>query len=501
MINAKAVLEEFKSSFGAIYSAYPSSIVTDNKSWFFLAKDDNKKYLFIIQSGESSGLSEEFEAKNIGTIKIGGSDFITVKAGLSSKNLKLLQQIFPYLKPSFCGLKPSFGTGDRLGIITPAHISSFGSRKIFPYLGQQSVRELDKTGRTWQEVISDTLWGVFEAGYKNRFGADADHVKKIEDLDAAIKHGFTMFTIDPSDFILTGADSQDKDRISKRYDSIPEKKEIEKLYLGKKITIGKKVLEFDLDSLKFVAASYFDAIKHVVKCYKFIEQNKKDNFDFEVSMDEIDSAIPPLAHIFIAGELQRNQVNFHNMALRYPGRWEKAVDYIGDIDQFRQELKMHAGIAKKFGPYKLSLHSGSEKFSVYKIFSEESDGLFHIKTSGTSWLESLRTIAVKEPDLFKNIYGFALKSYEQEKKSYHISTELSSIPDIGKFREDKFDHILDLKECRQILHVTFGAILTAVKNGNHIFRDSVYKTLLANETLHCKYITENIDRHLDLLDI
>ncbi|GAG57110.1 unnamed protein product, partial [marine sediment metagenome] len=143
---------------------------------------------------------------------------------------------------------------------------------------------------------------------------------------------------------------------------------------------------YDLDSLKFVTASYFDAIKHVVKCYKFIEQNKKDNFDFEVSMDEVDSAISPLAHLFIAGEIQRNEANFHNMALRYPGMWEKAIDYIGDIGQFSHELKMHAGIAKKFGPYKLSLHSGSEKFSVYQIFSEESDGLFHIKTSGTSWL-------------------------------------------------------------------------------------------------------------------
>jgi len=503
MINAKNILKEFKSSFGARYNAYESSIVSDNKSWFFLAKDGSKKYLFVIGSSkpfELSELLEEFEGKTIGTIKIDGSDFIVGKADLNFKNLKLLQKIFSHLKPGFCGLKPSFGTGDRLGIVTPAHIQSFNNKEMFPFLCQQSVRELNKTGRSWQDVISDAVWGVFEAGYKNPFGADADHVKEIEDLDVAIKNGFTMFTIDPSDFILTGADSQDKDKISKRYDSIPEKKEIEKFYLGKKITINKKVLEFDLDSLKFVTASYFDAIKHVVKCYKFIEQNKKDNFDFEVSMDEVDSAISPLAHLFIAGEIQRNEVNFHNMALRYPGMWEKAIDYIGDIGQFSHELKMHAGIAKKFGPYKLSLHSGSEKFSVYQIFSEESDGLFHIKTSGTSWLESLRTIAVKNPDLFRNIYDYAVKSYEEEKKSYHISTELSSIPDIGKFREDKFDNLLDLKECRQMLHVTFGAILTATKNGNYIFSDSIYKTLFANEPIHYKYVTENMNRHLELLN-
>lgn len=501
MINAKNILKEFTSGFGMQYRSYENSVMNDNKRWFFLAKDRSKKYLFVIESGRLSGLLKEFEGKAIGTIKIDCSDLIVLRANTGFKNLKLLQNIFPHLQPVFCGLKPSFGTGDRLGIATPAHVSSFKSREIFPYLCQQSVRELNKTKRSWQDVISDAVWGIFEAGYKNPFGADADHVKEIGDLDVAIKNGFTMFTIDPSDFILTGAGSKDRDKICKKYNSIPEKKEIEKFYIGKKITINKKVLEFDPDSLKFVAASYFEAIKHVVRCYKFIEQNKKDNFDFEVSMDEVDSAIPPLAHLFIAGELQRNEVNFHNMALRYPGVWEKAIDYKGDIGQFRQELKMHAGIAKKLGPYKLSLHSGSEKFSVYKIFSEETDGLFHIKTSGTSWLESLRTIAVKNPDLFRDMYDYAVRRYEEEKKSYHISTELSSIPDIGKFKKDKLESLLDLKQCRQMLHVTFGAILTATRNGNNIFSDSIYKTLFENELIHYKYVTENIDRHLDLLDI
>lgn len=504
MINEKNIIKEFTLNFGVSYNAYESSIVSDNNRWFFLAKDRSKKYLFAIGSCEpleSSELLEEFEGKTIGTIKIDGSDLIVVRTNLGFKNLKLLQKIFPHLQPGFCGLKPSFGTGDRLGIVTPAHIRSFNSRGIFPYLCQQSVRELNKTERSWQDVISAALWGVFEAGYKNPFGADADHVKEIRDLDIAIKNGFTMFTIDPSDFILTGAGRQDKDKISKKYDSILEKKEIEKFYLGKKITVNKKVLEFDLDSLKFVAASYFEAINHVVRCYKFIEQNRKDNFDFEVSMDEVDDAISPLAHLFIAGELQRNEVNFHNIALRYPGRWEKAIDYIGDIKEFSRELKMHAEIAKKLGPYKLSLHSGSEKFSVYRIFSEETDGLFHIKTSGTSWLESLRTIAVKNPDLFRDMYDYAVKRYEEEKKSYHISTELSSIPEIVKFRKDKFESLIDSKRCRQMLHVTFGAILTATKGGSHIFNDSIYKTLFENEPLHYKYVTENIDRHLELLDI
>lgn len=499
MINSKNILKEFTSGFGMQYRSYKNSVMNDNKRWFLLAKDRSKKYLFVIVSGRQSESLKEFEGKTIGTIKIDCSDLIVLRANTGFKNLKLLQNIFPHLQPVFCGLKPSFGTGDRLGIATPAHISSFKSREIFPYLCQQSVRELIKTGHSWQDVISNTAWGLFETGCKKPFGADADHVKEIGDLNSAIRNGFTMFTIDPSDFILSG--SQDRDKICKKYNSIPEKKEIEKFYLGKKITINKKVLEFNLDSLKFVAASYFEAIKHVVRCYKFIIQNKKNNFDFEVSMDEVDDEISPLAHLFITTELQRNEVNFHNIALRYPGMWEKAVDYVGDIANFSLEIKMHAGIAKKLGPYKLSLHSGSEKFSIYKIFSEETEGLFHIKTSGTSWLESLRTIAVKSPDLFMDIYHYAVKSYEEEKISYHISTEVSSIPDIGKFKKDKLESLLDLKQCRQMLHVTFGAILTAKKDGNYIFSDSIYKILFENEPLYYNYVAKNIDRHLELVSI
>lgn len=504
VVDKKSIIKEFSSGFGMKYHIYDSSAVTDGENWFFSAKDADKKYLFIIGSRRNPGLLrlfEEFKVRTIGNMEIDSSDLIVGRAGLSYKNIKMLQNIFPHLRPGFCGLKPSFGTGDRLGVDTAAHINSFKKKEIFPYLCQQSVRELNKTERSWQDVMSNTVRGVFEAGYRGPFGADADHVKELADLDAAIKSGFTMFTIDPSDFISTLNKSFDKNKISKEYDSIPEKKEIEKSYLGKKVTINKKVLEFDSDSLKLTAASYFDAIKHIVNCYEFIKQNTKDNFDFEVSMDEIDSAISPLAHIFIVSELKRNRVNFHNIALRYPGIWEKAIDYRGDIGQFSRELKIHAGIAKRLGGYKLSLHSGSEKFSVYQIFSKETGGLFHIKTSGTSWLESLRVIAIKNPGLFKDIYGYAVKKYEEEKRLYQISTGLSSVPDIEKFKENNFGKILDLKECRQLLHVTYGAILTAKRYSSYIFSDRIYKVLFENEHFNYEYVTKNINRHLELLSI
>ena len=498
MINEKNILKEFMLVFGSKYLVYESSMIFNDKGYFFVAKDDSKKYLFVLGNLE---LLQEFYGEIVGTLKIDNSDLPVKRSYLNFQNLKIIQKIFPHLCPTVCGLRTSFGTGDRLGIVTPAHIQAFQNKRFFPFLCQQSVRELHKTKHSWQQVINDATWGIFESGYRGPFGADADHVKEIDDLSSAIDNGFTMFTIDPSDYILQGIGKIDRNKINEIYNSIPEREEIEKLYLGKKFAVNKKILRFNEESLPVIAASYFEAIKHIINCYKFIKQNRKDSFDFEVSMDEVDSVISPLAHIFIAKELQRNEINFQNLALRFTGEWQKAVDYIGDLNKFLEDIKIHAEIAKKFGGYKLSLHSGSEKFSIYKIFSEVTEDLYHIKTSGTSWLESIRTIAAKDLELFREIYDYAFKRFEYDKKSYSISTKVSSIPSIEMLQEEKFGSLLDLPECRQMIHVTFGSILNAMENNKYIFKDRIYKTLFKNEGLHYKYVSENIKKHLKLLNI
>ena len=496
MINEKQILKAFILEFGNKYYIYEASIISIDSGYLFLVKDDNKKYLIALGNAE---LLQEFDGEIIGALKNDNSDLLIKKSYINFKNLKIIQKIFPHLCPTVCGLRTSFGTGDRLGVVTPAHINAFQNTGFFPFLCQQSVRELLKRNVSWQKVIEDAVWGVFESGYKGPFGADADHIKEIEDLSNAIDNGFTMFTIDPSDYILEGVSQLGRSRISEIYNSIPEREEIEKLYLGKKFIINKKILEFDEKSIPIIAVSYFEAIKHVTTCYKFLKQAKKNDFDFEVSMDEVDSSITPLAHIFIVKELQRNEVNFQNLALRFAGEWQKAVDYIGDLKEFLEDAKMHAEISKKFGGYKLSLHSGSEKFSVYKIFSEATEGHYHVKTSGTSWLESIRTVAEKDPELFSEIYKYALKKFEYDKKSYSISTKVSSIPNIEALQEEKYGSLLDLPECRQMMHIAFGSILTARENDQYIFNSRIYKTLFNNETLHYKYVSENIGKHLKLL--
>jgi hypothetical protein len=496
MKSKENIIEIFNDITNNKYKIYYKSFNSDGSNYFFLVKDLIKKYLIII--GDLS-LIEKFEGDFICSKIIDQKRVNFKKSHINYKNLQTMQKYLPYLNPILCKSKKSFGTGDRIGMVTASHISAFKGRDIFPILAQQSPRELNKTGRSWKDVVSDAVWGYFEAGYKIPFGTDADHVKETSDLKSAVDFGFTMFTVDPSDHIRNISDHSNAE-VTKIYNSLRTKEVLEKKYIGKKIVIAENDYYFDSSNLVLIASKYVEAINHVINLYNYLKSYKKDDFDFEVSMDEIEIPVSPQEHYFIANELTEAGVNFQNLALRFVGKWEKAVDYVGDIKLFEEDLKKHVEISKKSGEYKLSLHSGSEKFSIYKAFSELTEGNFHIKTAGTSWLEALRVIAIKKPSLFRDIYSFSLKSFEKDKASYHLSTNITDLSDNKDSPDEDLANFLDISSSRQILHVTFGSILTLKdKGGNYIFRDKIYSILNGSEDIHYGLVRSNIDKHLNLL--
>ena len=110
----------------------------------------------------------------------------------------------------------------------------------------------------------------------------------------------------------------------------------------------------------------------------------KEIFDFEVSVDETDSPTTPLEHFFIANELTRAGVTFTSLSPRFIGKFEKGVDYIGNLNILDEELSKHAAVTAHFGTYKLSLHTGSDKFSVYPLIAKHWGERSHVKTAGTS---------------------------------------------------------------------------------------------------------------------
>ena len=497
-MNKQDVLQYFEKYYGDGYAAYLSSLKLDKDNYFFMVRDNERKYLVVIATVD---VAQKFEGKNLEGKLVDEDRLITKKCYLNHFNLSLLREIFPYLNPSFCGLRTSFGTGDRLGIATPAHLQAFKSKSIFPILAQQSVREMSRTERNWQKVLDDAIWGCFEEGYEGPFGADADHVKNIKELKEAVDCGFTMFTLDPSDFISKDIEELNEQKLNQLYSKIPKNKEIENLYLNKKFKIGEQELIFDEKLLRKIILTYSQALNHVVECYEFLKDYKKEKFDLEISVDETPTVTSPLAHLFIVMEFQRRGVYFQNLALHFLGDWQKGIEYIGDVKQFAREFSLHAAISKNIGGYKLSLHTGSDKFSVYPIFSKETDGLCHIKTAGTSWLEEVKVVAMKDPALYREIHRFALENFAKDRASYNLTTDLSHVPNIDKLSDGQLVDLFNKPDSRQLIHITYGSILRAKDDeGKYIFKDKIYKILFEHEEDHYRELSNHIRRHLELLN-
>jgi hypothetical protein len=230
--------------------------------------------------------------------------------------------------------------------------------------------------------------------------------------------------------------------------------------------------------------------------YEHLEQVAGSRpFELEVSVDETEQPTSHAEHIYIATELKRLGVKWVSLAPRYVGRFEKGVDYIGDLAAFEADFAIHAAIARQFGPYKLSLHSGSDKFSIYPLAARLSGGLIHLKTAGTSYLEALRTLAMVDPDFFMEIYCFAREHYEIDRASYHLSAELSRAP-LPEQVKNATD-LLDQFDAREILHATFGSVLTEkTTGGEFLFHDRLVRILHTHSEAYDANLEKHFIRHL-----
>jgi hypothetical protein len=174
------------------------------------------------------------------------------------------------------------------------------------------------------------------------------------------------------------------------------------------------------------------------------------------------------------------------------GRFEKGVDYIGNLQEFEAEFSRHAVIARALGPYKLSIHSGSDKFSIYPIVARHAGALAHLKTAGTSYLEALRAVAGVDPSLFREVLGFARQHYEQDRATYHVSAELAHVP--VELTDGQLPGVLDSFDARQVLHVTFGSVLDR-------FGPRLKVVLAEHEEAHYAALEAHFVRHLSAFSL
>ncbi len=159
---------------------------------------------------------------------------------------------------------------------------------------------------------------------------------------------------------------------------------------------------------------------------------------------------------------------------------------------------MEVKIAEALGPYKISIHSGSDKFSVYQAIGALQLGRVHVKTAGTSYLEALRTLAAKAPELFGEILDFARGRYETDKATYHVSAQLERVPAAHNCTGERLLRLFDDPNARQVLHVTFGSVLTAKDSaGKLVFKDRILRALAQHEETHYENLVRHFRRHIE----
>ena len=197
-------------------------------------------------------------------------------------------------------------------------------------------------------------------------------------------------------------------------------------------------------------AKYGPSLTHAMAMYRRLMEKGID-CEVEFAVDETDYPTKPAEHVVVVSELQRLGMDFVSFAPRFVGRFEKGVEHIGDLDELKRDFEVHAEIARTLGPYKLSLHSGSDKYSTYPLIAEATQGMVHLKTAGTSWAEALRVIAHNDPDLMREVLALALDSFEANRKSYHLSCDPTKIPTDPT--DEQVARLMDVVDSRQVLHV------------------------------------------------
>lgn len=405
--------------------------------------------------------------------------------------------------------KYSFGTGDRFGQQGHAQLEAVaktmrGGTEL-AIVWNKSHREHQTVGTNQQAVRHEADETVRTSGWQGDYHVDADHIG-LDTVDLFLDYS-DFFTLDVADYIGEKAEENELADFVERYSPYSGSLEIPGLDHPLKVTKEK---------LRDIAENYLSAVRKAAAIHSHIVQKKgKNPFIIEISMDETASPQSPEELFFILAAIGEYRIPAQTIAPKFSGRFNKGVDYQGDVEQFNREF--HADLCviqhciKLFQlpvNLKLSVHSGSDKFAIYPGIREnleKHDAGIHIKTAGTTWLEELIGLAESgdEPlSLVKSIYRQAYNRFDE------LCAPYSSVIDIDRkrlpspaavdswnglqlaatIRHDQNSPYYD-PNIRQLLHVGYkiaaeygNTYLTAVKDhkkiiGKHVCDNLFYRHL------------------------
>ena len=405
--------------------------------------------------------------------------------------------------------KYSFGVGDRFGRQAKAQLRAFlrlseQGIDVVP-VWNKSHREHTIIGSDPVSVRAAAHAAVRELKWDKPYHVDADHIR-LETVDRFIAPS-DFFTIDVADAIGQPVAVSAAEAFADRHKELVGKIEIPAV---------QEPLHTSRAEIVRIAGKYLSAAREAARIYRHITQAKGEgNFITEVSMDETDKPQTPVELLAILAALADERVPVQAMAPKFTGRFNKGVDYAGDVQQFEKEfnadLAVIAFAIERYGApanLKLSVHSGSDKFSIYepirRALARSKAGL-HLKTAGTTWLEEIIGLAEagdKGLALAKEIYGETLAQVDELCAPYAavIDIDVQKLPSketVQKWTSEQFTAALrhDPKvssfnpHLRQLLHVGYKI---AAKKG-----DRYLKALQECELSVARNVTENLyERHL-----
>jgi tagaturonate epimerase len=408
--------------------------------------------------------------------------------------------------------KYSFGIGDRFSMQGEAQLKAIGKALE---LGVEIAPVWNKSNREHMTIHSEPSQTRLEAdaavknlGWTKPYFVDADHIN-MSNVDKFVDY-CDFFTIDVADFIGKRASDEEIESFVKQNE----------VFIGEFIVPGINE-KFNVTNklLTSISEKFLYAVKQAGIIYRHIESKKgKGNFIAEVSMDEVSEAQSPIEMFFILSAISAENIPVQTIAPKFTGRFNKGVDYVGDVNQFHKEFEQDLLVIdlaiEKFGlpkNLKLSVHSGSDKFSIYPSIGnliKKYDKGIHVKTAGTTWLEEAIGLAMAGGDalqLVKDIYKGGLNRFDELCGPYAtvIDIDKNKLPNIeevelwdGNTLANTLRHIpghpLYNLHFRQLMHVSYK--LAAEQGERYINLLKQHKVLVGQQ------VTENIfDRHIKRL--
>ncbi len=280
----------------------------------------------------------------------------------------------------------------------------------------KSHREHVITGTQPADVRAEADAAVRARVYREPYFVDADHVR-LDTVEAFLAPS-DFFTLDVADFIGAEAPEEDRRRLVERCER----------WAGRVPIPGfEEPLEVTRETMEAAASKYLRAVQEAGRLYRYIRDRKPENgFITEVSLDETGEPQTPAELLLILAAVAEEGIAADTIAPRFPGRFNKGVDYVGDVARFAREFEQDVAVvtyaAGEFGlpeSLKLSVHSGSDKFSIYgpmRRALRKFEAGIHLKTAGTTWLEELIGLAEAGGDglaLAKEVYRKARDRFDE----------------------------------------------------------------------------------------